>query len=121
MPKRSPKKSPGTDWTQSLDPAAIDVALEDATVDAHDEDERHADLLNAIGDELAFPFSGRVLGESVSVVGMEWPENDGFGLDLVIERNGTLHRVEARSVELIEPLPEGHLFLAANLLWKRMV
>ena len=55
------------------------------------------------------------------MVGMEWPENDGFGLDLVIERTGTLHRVEARSVELIEPQPEGHLFLAAYLLWKRMV
>jgi hypothetical protein len=52
---------------------------------------------------------------------MEWPENDEFGLDLVCERNGVKHRIEARSVELLEPLPKGHLFLAAYLAWKRFV
>ncbi len=52
---------------------------------------------------------------------MEWPENDGFGLDLVVERNGQRHRFEARSVELLKPFPEGHLILAAYLAWKKYV
>ena len=34
---------------------------------------------------------------------------------------GLLTVIEARSVELIEPLPKGHLCLAAYLLWKRFL
>jgi hypothetical protein len=49
---------------------------------------------------------------------MQWPDDDPFGLDLVCERNGHKHRVDARSVELIKPLPEGAVFLAAYLDWR---
>ena len=70
-------------------------------------------------DELQFPFTAKVLGETVTVVDMEWPDNDGYGLDLVVERNGQRHCIEARSVELMEPFPEGNLFLAAYLAWRR--
>jgi hypothetical protein len=57
-----------------------------ATVDANGEDEQHSGLLSVIGDELAFPFPAKVLGEVVNVVGMAWPEDDEFGLNLVCER-----------------------------------
>ncbi len=119
MAKSSKSKTGGKPWTQGLDEQAVREAMEEATVDANGEDERHSGLLSVIGDELAFPFPAKVLGEVVSVVDMEWPEGDEFGLDLVCERNGERHRIEARSVELLEPLPEGHLFLAAYLDWKR--
>ena len=72
-----------------------------------------------IEDELKFPFQAKVIGEDVTVVDMEWPEDDEFGLDLVCERGGKRFRIEARSVELIPPLPKGHLYLAAYLVWKR--
>jgi hypothetical protein len=42
-----------------------------------------------------------------------------FGLDLVVERNGQRHRIEARSVNLLPPFPDGHLYLAAYLDWRR--
>ena len=119
MPKRAHKKAASTDWTAKLDSDAIDEAMDEATVDANGVDEQHSALLTVIGDELQFPFSARVLGETVTIVDMEWPRNDGFGLDLVVERNGQRHRIEARSVELLTPLPEGHLFLAAYLAWKK--
>jgi len=106
-------------WTDGLDKAEVHEALEDATVDANGEDERHSGLLNAIQDELEFPFQVEVLGETVTVVDMDWPENDEFGLDLVVERNGQRHRVEARSANLLSPFPKGHLYLAAYLDWKR--
>jgi hypothetical protein len=105
-------------WTDSIDKADLEVALEDATVDANGEDERHSGLLSAIQEELDFPFEVQVLGETVTVVDMEWPEKDEFGLDLVVERNGQRHRIEARSVNLLPPLPKGHLYLAAYLDWK---
>ena len=81
----------------------------------------HYQLLTMVENELAFPFQAKVLGTVVTVVGMEWPEDDEFGLDLVIERDGEQHRVEARSVDLLPPFPAGHLYLAAYLDWKRML
>lgn len=121
MPKRAHKKATSFDWTQKLDAEAVEAAMEEATVDANGEDEQHSGLLTVIGEELQFPFSAQVLGETVTIVDMEWPEHDGFGLDLIVERDGERHRMEARSVELLEPLPAGHLFLAAYLAWKKHV
>jgi hypothetical protein len=107
MAKSSKSKSGARSWTQGLDAEQVHEALEEATVDAHDEDEQHSGLLSLIEDELAFPFPAKVLGEVVSVVGMEWPGDDGFGLDLVCERNGEQHRIlrklESRFAVLIQP------------------
>ena len=119
--KSSKPNGGGKSWTQRLDERKVQEALVEATVDAYNDSEQHSGLLSVIEEELAFPFPARVLGEVVSVVGMEWPESDEFGLDLVCERNGERHRIEARSVELLEPLPKGHLSLAAYLAWKRFV
>jgi len=89
--------------------------------DAYDEYEQHSGFMSALEEELKFSFSAKVLGDNVTVVAMEWPEDSEFGLDLVIERNGDKHRIDARSVELLPPLPEGHLTLAAYLQWRRFV
>ncbi len=115
---KSGKKPKTARWTDKLDPAEVAEAMEDATVDAYGDDEQHTGLLTVMEDELEFPFQVEALGETVTVVGMEWPENDEFGLDLLVERNGKQHRIEARSVNLLPPFPKGHLYLAAYLDWK---
>lgn len=112
------KKSNVRPWTEALDPTEMREALTNATVDAHDEYEQHTSLLTAIQDELAFPFRVEVLGATVEVVDVEWPQTDEFGLDLVVERQGQRHRIDARSANLLPPFPEGHLNLAAYLDWK---
>ena len=106
-------------WTESLDEHQVREAFEDAVVDAYGEHEQHSGLLTMVENEVKFPFSAKVLGELVSVVDMEWPEDDEFGLDFVCERNGERHRVEARSADLVPPFPDGHLYIAAYLDWKR--
>lgn len=108
-----------TAWTEKLDEDDIRETREEATVDCHDEHEQHSGLLTMVDQELQFPFPARVIGEGVTVVGMEWPEDCELGLDLVVEHKGERHRVDARSVEVLEPLPDGHLFLAAYLAWRR--
>jgi len=113
------QKSGNGKWTDRLDPKAVRVALEEATVDAYDQDERHSGLLTMIQEQVEFPFRARVLGEEVDVVDMEWPEDDPFGLDLVCEHAGKRYRIEARSVDLVPPLPDGHLYIAAYLAWKQ--
>ena len=70
---------------------------------------------------MAFPWQASVLGDTATVVGVEWPDNDRLGIDLVVEKNGKQSRIEARSVEMLPPYPEGHLYLAAYLLWKEKV
>ncbi len=117
MPRRP--KSGSSKWTTKLDEQQVREALDDALVDAYSDYEQHSGLLTMIEEQLRFPFQAKVLGQVVTVVGMEWPEDDEFGLDLVCERNGQRHRVEARSVDLVPPLPAGHLYLAAYLEWKR--
>jgi hypothetical protein len=113
------EKPNGAEWTAALDETEVQEARADATVDCYNEYEQHTGLLTAIQDHLEFPFQAKVLGEVVAVVDMEWPVDDEFGLDLVCEHNGERHRVDARSVDLLPPLPDGHLYLAAYLAWKR--
>lgn len=121
MAKRAAKAKLATDWIERLDGEEVDAAHEAATVDAYDEYEQHTGFMTALEELLAFPFSAKVMDETLHVTGMAWPKNDEFGLDLLIERNGESHRMDARSVELIEPFPEGHLTLAAYLKWRRFV
>jgi hypothetical protein len=59
-----PKSGSGT-WTDGLDPEEVQAALEDATVDAHDEDEQHSGLLMMVQQDVAFPFRAKVLGEEL--------------------------------------------------------
>jgi len=113
------RKAQAKPWTNKLDQDVVQEALEEACVDAYGEDEQHTGLLTLIGDELQFPFDARVMGQTIQVVDMKWPENDTYGLDLVCEIDGEEHCIEARSVELLPPFPEGHQFLAAYLDWRR--
>jgi hypothetical protein len=117
MPRKS--KSAPRKWTDKLDEAEVNEAMDEACVDAYGEDEQHSGLLTMIEDEVEFPFPAMVLGEEVEVVDIEWPQDDPFGLDLVCQRGGKRYPIEARSVELLAPFPEGHLYLAAYLAWKR--
>ncbi len=81
-------------------------------VDAYDDDDRLTVVANAIENKLQFPFPAKVMGINVMVVGSEQPKV-GRGLDLIVELNRQKHRIEARSVELLPPLPLGAEFLAA--------
>ena len=106
-------------WRAALDESQVREAFENAIIDAYGDSEQHSGLLTMIEEEVKFPFRAKVMGELVSVVGMEWPDGDEFGLDFVCECGGERHRIEARSVDLVPPLPEGHLYIAAYLDWKR--
>jgi len=97
----------------SLDDAEIQEAMEEACVDSYGDHEQSSGLVTMAMEELDFPFPAKVLGETVSVVGAAAPKHDTFGLDLVVEYKNKRYAIAAGSVELIKPLPEGHLNLAA--------
>ena len=115
MPKRSSKLPSPTAWIDTLDQDVVSAAYEEAIVDACDEEELVSGLLTAAGESLEFPFPAKVAGRVVQVVDSKWAERNTLGLDLIVECDGGRHRIAARSVELIAPLPEGAVFLAALL------
>ncbi len=119
MPKSKKSKSKKIHWYQELNQDEVDSAFEEATVDAYDPSEQLMVLFNAVEDELVFPFQVCALGEELTATSIEMADNDNCGLDLVVQRGAQTFRIEVRSVELLEPLPDGHLVLAAYLHWKK--
>lgn len=88
-------------------------------MDACEPSEQLRGLFNALEDELVFPFQVSARGEELTATNFEMADNDNYGLDLVVQRDDQAYRIEVRSVELLEPLPDGHLVLAAYLQWKK--
>ena len=48
--------------------ARLDALVEEATIDAHDEEEHRAGFFTALDSDLALPFATDVLGVEVTVV-----------------------------------------------------
>ncbi len=119
MPKSKKSKSKKIHWYQELNESDVDSAFEEATVDAYDPSEQLQGLFNALEDELVFPFLVSALGEELTATNIEMADNDNCGLDLVVQRGAKSFCIEVRSVQLLEPLPDGHLVLAAYLHWKK--
>lgn len=94
------------------------LASADATIDCYGEHEQASGLIEMAAQELEFSFKGTVMGESISVIEAIASKHDVFGMDLVVEYRRKRFAIAASSVELIKPLPEGHLYLAALLDWK---
>jgi hypothetical protein len=115
--KRIQKPKNPLDWIKFVDPDDIAAAREEGLADAYGEDEEFGGLACMVENELSLPFSAKVLGQEVKVVGLE-QANVGFALDMIVEHGGKQHRIDARSVELVQPLPEGAAYLAALLMWR---
>jgi len=105
-------------WLQALDTAEVDEAIEEACVDCYDEQEQASGLIEMAAQELAFPFPATVMGEAVEVVDSASSRYDPRGLDLVVVHQGKQYAIAAHCVELVKPLPGGHLYLAALLQWR---
>ena len=112
------KKKTNQPWWKNVDRDAVQEAFEESTVDANGEDEQAMGITQAVVEQLEFPFDGILLGTHYTFVDAELAADDARAVDLICEIDGQRHSVAERSVQLIEPLPEGHEFLAALLDWK---
>ena len=105
-------------WMKSLDDSEIQEALEEATIDCYDESEQSMGLTTTAAESLVFPLTAKVMGVTVEVVDSTNCDYDGFGFDLVVEYNKKRYAIAAHCVELLKPLPDGHINLAAYLKWR---
>ena len=103
-------------WLTKCDPAEIEEAYEEATVDCYG-DEQASGLADMAIQELVLPFAAVVLGQRVEVVDAVPARNAAWGVNLIVKSGKKQFPISASSVELCEPFPEGHLYLAALLVW----
>ena len=95
MPRRTPRNP---------DRAALDALLEEILVDAYGEDEQLWAFRQAIEDEVSLPVDAFVLGEPVSVVGIDYDGNERRGLTARCRRD----RGEEHVVSLADVRVAGH-------------
>jgi hypothetical protein len=97
--------------------AALDALIEEATVDAHDEDEQLGGFQCCLEERLAVPFSTTVLGIPVQVTGID---QDHAGQLVASCRSGKLvQRIALLELPLPQPPPAGHEWIAAYRRWCR--
>lgn len=101
----------------TLSKRELDALVEEATVDAYDEDEQLSGFLTVIGDELALPFDTAVLGVEVSVVEVE--QVVGTGIVAVCRQGKVTQRIGILDLPLPSPPPDGSQWIEAFRHWAR--
>ena len=98
-------------------PQQLDKMIEEATVDCYDEQEQASGFFTMIEDNLVFPFTARVFGIDVSVVGIEM-DDDG-SLKVVCEHGGERQLIGLTDLPLPAPPPVGAEWIDAYRRWRR--
>ena len=94
----------------------LDALVEEATVDAYNEEEQLSGFAVMIEDNLEIPFETTVLGVMVTVNGVPQTES-GIVADCV--RNGQHQAISVLDLPLPEPPPKGAEWIAAYRHWAR--
>ena len=95
--------------------AQLDELIEEATVDCYDEEEQASGFFAVIDDNLALPFTTRILGVDASVAAVEM-DDDGR-IKAVCERSGEQQRIDLIDLPLPSPPPSGAEWIAAYRRW----
>jgi Calcium binding len=96
-------------------PAQLDELIEEAIVDCYDEEEQATGFFAIIDDNLAVPFTTRILGVEASVAAVVL--DDGGRIKAVCERSGEQQRVDLIDLPLPSPPPAGAEWIAAYRRW----
>jgi hypothetical protein len=95
----------------------LDKLIEDATVDCYNVEEQASGFCTMIEENLALPFTTRVLGVDVSVVAVEM--DDVGAPKVVCEHGGERQRIGLTDLPLPAPPPSGVEWIAAYRRWAR--
>jgi calcium binding protein len=100
----------------SLSRARLDALVEEATVDCYNEDEQLTGLFTMIDENLAVPFTTRVLGVEVTVRRVDLV---GSEVMAVCHRGRTRQLIGLLDLPLPDPPPEGVECIEAYRYWAR--
>lgn len=101
------------------DPTAeeLDRMIEEACVDAYDEDEQRTALFTLIEENLELPFDAELFGVGIRIVSIDLA--DGTGLVAMCEHAERRHRIMLEDLPLPTPTPHGAAWIAAYRRWRR--
>jgi hypothetical protein len=91
--------------------ARLRELVEEATVDAYNEDEQRVGFLTMIQDNLDVPFETEVLGVPVQVTGVDF--NDAEEIVAICKRGAQVQRIPVVDLPLPKPPPEGFEWIEA--------
>ncbi len=101
-------------WPPSA--AVLDRLVEEATVDAHEDDECEVGVFTRMQDSLRVPFAVEVLGVAATVEQVELP--DSGGIVAVCRRGSTRQRIAVLDLRLPREIPHGAEWIEA---YRRLV
>jgi hypothetical protein len=93
----------------------LDKLIEEATTDCYNVEEAASRLCTMIEENLALPFTTRVLGVDVSVIAVEM--GDDGAVKVVCQRDGERQRIALTDLPLPSPQPSGAEWIAAYRSW----
>ena len=93
--------------------------IEEATVDAYNEEEQATGFLTMIHNHVPCPFTALVVGEPVQVVGFDFGEPYETTVMAVCRRKGKRHKINVTSLEWEGATPQGAEWIEAYRVWLR--
>ena len=93
--------------------------IEEATVDAYNEEEQATGFLTMIQNHVPCPFTALVVGEPVQVVGFDFGEPYETTVMAVCRRKGKRHKINVTSLEWDGKPPKGVEWVEAYRAWLR--
>jgi hypothetical protein len=93
----------------------LDELIEEATVDAHDESEQRVGFYTMLENELALPFSTRILGIDVEVIAIELTDADE--IVAICSRGRLRQTISITHLPLPTAPPSGAEWIAAYRKW----
>jgi hypothetical protein len=101
----------------SLNKAKLEALIEEAVVDAYGDEEQTGGFFTMIEENLALPFTVRILGAETIVEEVDITR-DGR-IVAVCRRNGVKQRIEILDLPLPKPAPAGAEWIAAYSYWRK--
>ena len=93
----------------------LDKLIEAATTDAYTESEQISVFFTLLEDNLVVPFTTRVLGQLVTVTGIDITESDQ--IVAICMFGNTVQAIPVLDLPMPAPLPEGVEWIAAYRRW----
>lgn len=95
--------------------AQIETMLEEACVDAYDEEEQVTGLFTMLDENLDLPFATEVLGQKVKVVALDLTDSHRIAADC--RQGAHRQRIALEDLPLPSPEPDGAIWIAVYRYW----
>ncbi len=117
MQKRQTNKRTQSPKTDDIPEARLDELVEEATVDCYNESEQVSGFFCMLEDQLAIPFTTKLLGEEIIVEKIDVTEEDE--IIAICRRGRNRQRVNILDLPLPNPSPTGAEWIEAYRHWAR--